>query len=63
MPTGGGVYTSSVVRSSSAGDYRVKLRIQASGVMTAQLTKVVAGTETALTSQATSPGTYTAGRT
>jgi PKD repeat protein len=61
MPTGGGVYTSSVVRSTSAGDYRVKLRLQASGVMLAQLTRVVGGTETAITSQATVPGTYTAG--
>jgi PKD repeat protein len=61
MPTGGGVYTSSVVRSSASGEYRVKVRIQAGGVMSAQVTKVVAGTETALTSQVTVPGTYSAG--
>jgi PKD repeat protein len=59
--TGGGVYLSSLLRSSAAGDYRVKLRIQASGVMLAQLTRVVGGTETAITAQVTVPGTYTTG--
>jgi PKD repeat protein len=60
-PTGGGVYLSSLLRSSASGDYRVKVRIQATGAMTAQLTRVVGGTETAITSQVAVPGTYTAG--
>ena len=58
--TGGGVYLSSILRSTSGGDYRVKLRIQPTGATSVQLTRVVGGTETAITSQV-SAGTYTTG--
>jgi PKD repeat protein len=58
--TGGGVYLSSILRSTSGGDYRVKLRIQPTGATSVQLTRVVGGTETAITNQV-SAGTYTTG--
>jgi PKD repeat protein len=61
--TGGGVYLSPVVRSvSPAADYRVKLRIMATGQVTGAIDKVDAGTESALTTTVTVPGvTYTTG--
>jgi trimeric autotransporter adhesin len=62
MPTGGGVYLSDSVRTTSAGEYRSRLRVQADGKLLLNLSKVVGTTETAITSQLTLPGiTYTAG--
>ena len=62
VPTGGGEYTSVVVRGASGGDYRARVRVQSTGVVQVSLTKVVAGTETALTTSATVSGvTYTPG--
>ncbi|MCJ0904455.1 LamG-like jellyroll fold domain-containing protein [Rhodococcus sp. ARC_M6] len=63
MPTGGGAYLSTLLRSSAAGDYRSRVRILADGSVQVSLTKVVAGTETVLGSVVTLPGlTYTAGK-
>ena len=55
-PTGAGASLWSTVRSTATGDYRVKLRVAPSGVMTSQLVKVVNGTESALTNLVTVPG-------
>ncbi|MGZ4756603.1 MAG: PKD domain-containing protein [Acidimicrobiia bacterium] len=62
-PTGGGVYAAVVGRRISSGnDYRVKLRVQAGGAVTAQLVRVVSGTETVIQNVSTVPGlTYAAG--
>ncbi|CAJ0557464.1 unnamed protein product, partial [Mesorhabditis spiculigera] len=63
MPTGGGAYLSTVLRSGASGDYRSRVRILADGSVQVSLTKVVAGTETVLGSVVTLPGlTYTAGK-
>jgi PKD repeat protein len=62
QPTGGGVYSSSVVRSTSAGDYRARLKIQPNGQCLLNLSRTAAGAETALTTQVLVPGvTYTPG--
>ena len=62
VPTGGGVYLSTAVRSTATADYRARLRIQSTGAILFNLTKNVSGTETGLTTQITLPGiTYTAG--
>jgi PKD repeat protein len=62
IPTGGGVYLSAAVRTSTAGEYRSRLRVQADGKLLLNLSKVVGTTETAITPQLTLPGiTYTAG--
>jgi len=62
MPTGGGAYASTMARTGTGRDYRAKLRVQSSGVVSVQLTKVVDSTETALTTSSTVSGiTYTAG--
>lgn len=64
QPTGGGVYTSAVVRSTAAGDYRARLKIQPNGQAVLNLTRTGGGTETALTAQTVVPGVaYTAGMT
>ena len=61
-PTGGGVYVSSVVRGSTAGEYRSRLRIMADGKVLFNLSRVVGGTETAISTQVTLAGiTYTPG--
>ncbi|MFE5790791.1 LamG-like jellyroll fold domain-containing protein [Rhodococcus erythropolis] len=63
MPTGGGTYLSTLVRSNPTGDYRSRVRILADGSVQVSLTKVVAGTETVLGTVTTLPGlTYTAGK-
>ena len=55
--TGGGVYVAVVGRRVSAGnDYRVKLRVQAGGAVTAQLVRVVSGAETVIQNIPTVPG-------
>ncbi len=44
--TGGGVYMSVIGRQvNSSNDYRLKLRVQSNGSVTAQLVRVVAGSE------------------
>ena len=48
VPTGGGTYTSLIVRRIGTSDYRLKLRNTATAT-TLQLTRMVSGTETALT--------------
>jgi trimeric autotransporter adhesin len=61
-PTGGGVYLSSVVRGSSAGEYRSRVRVQADGKVLFNLSRVTGGTETAISTQITVAGlTYTPG--
>lgn len=63
IPTGGGAYLSTLLRSSATGDYRSRVRILADGSVQVSLTKVVAGTETVLGSVVTLPGMkYTAGQ-
>ena len=60
--TGGGAYFSSVVRSTAGGSYQARLRVATTGAVTASLTAIAGGTETALTSSVTVPGvTYTTG--
>ena len=55
--TGGGVYMAVIGRQvNSSNDYRVKLLVQSSGAVTAQLVRVVAGTETVIQSVAPVPG-------
>ena len=62
VPTGGGVYLSTAVRTNGTTDYRVKLRVQSTGAVLFNLARTVTGTETALTTQITLPGiSYTAG--
>ncbi len=62
MPTGGGAYLSTVLRSGASGDYRSRVRILADGSVQVSLTKVVAGTETVLGSVVTLPGLTVHGR-
>ena len=55
--TGGGSYVAVIGRRvSSSNDYRLKLRAQSSGAVTAQLVRIVGGAETVLQSVATVPG-------
>lgn len=62
VPTGGGVYLYSGVRSTSAGEYRLRTRVQSNGQVLVNLSKLVGGTETAISTQLTLPGvTYTPG--
>ena len=62
MPTGGGMYLAPVVRSSAAGEYRAKVRIQSTGAVAVSLVRVVAGVETEVVAPLTVAGlTYTAG--
>jgi PKD repeat protein len=56
----GGLYIMAPVRKTSAGEYRLKLRIYASGSMTQAITKLVGSTETTIRSRVL-PGKYTAG--
>jgi trimeric autotransporter adhesin len=55
-PSGAGATLSTTVRSTSSGDYRLKLKVAPVGTMTSQLVKVVGSTETALTVLTTVPG-------
>ena len=62
QPTGGGAYVSAAVRSTTAGEYRVRVRLQPTGQVLVNLSKVVGGVETAVSTQLTLPGvTYTPG--
>jgi PKD repeat protein len=58
VPTGGGAYLATIVRSTAAGDYFAQVRIQSTGAVALYLSK----TGTQLGSTVTVPGvTYTAG--
>jgi PKD repeat protein len=62
--TGGGTYFSLAERRTGTNDYRLKVRAIAGGTVSAQLTKVVGGTETAVGNAQTISGlTSTAGDT
>ena len=61
LPTGGGVYLGTTVRGTAGGDYRGRVRIQSTGAMTAQLMKVVSGTETSLAAVNVTGLTYVPG--
>ncbi|MEZ5241681.1 MAG: PKD domain-containing protein [Microthrixaceae bacterium] len=55
--TGGGVYMAVIGRQvNSSNDYRLKLRVQSNGSVTAQLVRVVAGSEAVIQTVATVPG-------
>jgi PKD repeat protein len=54
--TGGGTYVSLAERRNGTNDYRLKVRAIAGGTVSAQLTKVVGGTETAVGNPATISG-------
>ncbi|UDY35503.1 PKD domain-containing protein [Dermatobacter hominis] len=55
--TGGGTYLAVIGRRVDASnDYRMKLRVQAGGAVTAQIVRVVGGTETAVQTVTTVPG-------
>ncbi|HNB95493.1 MAG TPA: PKD domain-containing protein, partial [Microthrixaceae bacterium] len=55
--TGGGVYMAVIGRQvNSSTDYRLKLRVQSNGSVTAQLVRVVAGSEAVIQTVATVPG-------
>lgn len=62
--TGGGTYFSLAERRKGTNDYRLKVRAIAGGAVSAQLTRVVSGKETAVGSAVTVPGlTFKAGDT
>src|SRR6185503_3015723 len=62
MPTGGGVFLSTIVRGAPAGDYRARVKITSAGAVTAGFVRGVGTTETAVGTAPTVPGlTYTAG--
>lgn len=58
---GGGIHLSYFTHKSAAGDYRVKLRIAASGSTVIHLTKTVGATETVISSRTLTGYTHTAG--
>ena len=56
-PTGSGTYVALIGRRvTSTTDYRLKVRLQAGGAVTAQLVRIAGGTETAIQTVATVPG-------
>jgi len=59
-PSGGGATLWTAARSTTSGDYRVRLTINAAGTMSASLVKLVGSAETALTTAVQVPGTYAA---
>ncbi|MBK7623965.1 MAG: hypothetical protein IPJ14_15230 [Kineosporiaceae bacterium] len=62
LPTGGGIYLAPVVRNTTAGEYRAKVRVVATGAMSVSLVAVVAGVETEIAAPVTIAGlTYAAG--
>ncbi|MET1015346.1 MAG: LamG-like jellyroll fold domain-containing protein [Leifsonia flava] len=58
---GGGAHLNILTRKSTAGDYRLKLRIAATGVVNVGVAKVVGTTETLLANQSLPGVSYTAG--
>jgi len=62
MPTGGGTYLGTLVRSTAAGDYSARVKLLATGVVNLALVRTVGGTGTAIGTAINVPGlTYTAG--
>ncbi|RZI96088.1 MAG: PKD domain-containing protein [Microbacterium sp.] len=61
VANGGGVHINYQVHKSTAGDYRLKLRISSTGVVTVSLAKLVGTTETLLTNRSLGGYTHTAG--
>jgi len=61
VANGGGAHVNYLLRSTSAGDYRVKLRYSAAGAVTVSLGKYVGTTETILSSVVLPGVTYAAG--
>jgi PKD repeat protein len=62
MPTGGGAYLTTSLRSTSSGEYRSRVRLQADGKVLFNLSKLVGTTETSISTQVVvSRITYTAG--
>ncbi len=59
-PTGGGTYIGSVLRKNGNTEYRLRVRVRP-GITNLQLLKVVNGTESAVGTTQTIPGSYTAG--
>jgi len=62
-PTGGGTYVSLAARRIGTSDYRARAKLLATGAVQVSLTKVVNGTETALTTQTVSGLTFAVGST
>ena len=63
VATGGGTYLSVVGRRvGTAGDYRLKLRVQSTGVVATSLVRTVSGTETVLASGTVAGVTYAPGQ-
>ncbi|WP_460798517.1 PKD domain-containing protein [Microbacterium sp. GXF0217] len=61
VANGGGAHINLTSRKTAAGEYRLKLRVAASGSVTVSIAKVVAGTETTIASRALGGYTHTAG--
>ncbi|WP_082569353.1 PKD domain-containing protein [Microbacterium sp. Root180] len=61
LANGGGLHMNYLVHKTTAGDYRLKLRIASSGVVTVSLAKVVGTTETLIINRTLSGYTHTAG--
>ncbi|KRB37165.1 PKD domain-containing protein [Microbacterium sp. Root180] len=61
VANGGGVHFNYQVHKTAAGDYRLKLRVAASGVVTVSLAKLVGTTETLLVNRTLGGYTHTAG--
>ncbi|WP_374311546.1 PKD domain-containing protein [Microbacterium sp.] len=61
VANGGGLHMNYLVHKSTAGDYRLKLRISSAGAVTVSLAKVVGTTETLIVNRTLSGYTHTAG--
>ncbi|MGC5224154.1 PKD domain-containing protein [Micromonospora sp. DT81.3] len=61
LANGGGLHMNYLVHKSAAGDYRLKLRISAAGVVIVSLAKVVGTTETLIVSRTLTGYTHTPG--
>ncbi|MGN8553060.1 UNVERIFIED_CONTAM: PKD domain-containing protein [Microbacterium sp. SLM126] len=61
VANGGGLHMNYLVHKTTAGDYRLKLRISSAGVVTVSLAKVVGTTETLIVNRVLSGYTHTAG--
>ncbi|GAB2849883.1 PKD domain-containing protein [Microbacterium insulae] len=61
VANGGGLHLNYLVHKTAAGDYRMKLRISATGVVQVSVSKIVGTTETILSNRTLSGYTHTAG--
>lgn len=61
VANGGGLHLNYLVRKTTAGDYRLKLRISSAGAVTVSLAKVVGTAETLIVNRTLSGYTHTAG--